>query len=517
MPSVSPAKAVLVSVLALAGVGAVVYFAIPSARDAAEGLQRVETREVTGPAAELAADGDAVALSAANTKIGFAGTKTVAGKQVVVRGGWSGAFDGEIDGRIVLDPATGQPAGVEANVVVASLWSEHDDLTNALLTQGFFQTEQNPTARFVSTSVSADVPAGTELEGATHVVTGNFTLNGVTREIAFPIRLDDADGRLALRSEFALPRHDFNVAFADSAVFGLLTDDDIADLVAVTVDVDTEATPNAATAVADSDEPEAEPDAEPIDIAALPRQFQETIDASQVQFDMILVPGDDEVGPLYVAETETTWAAFFPWVMGVDLGDAIAEARAMELRPSAPYGAVDRGFGMGDRPALSMSKLAAQLYCEWLSDQTGRRYRLPTEAEWQHIFEAGGAVTKNGVSSANSWDDLIGDQVTRETAKTFADNNGIRGLAGNVAEWVTDTGDENVARGGHFDASSSELGTGRHVEDQDVWNRDYPNDPKSIWWFVNARWVGFRVVCEPSANVPNTATTPEPTASLRRP
>ena len=44
-----------------------------------------------------------------------------------------------------------------------------------------------------------------------------------------------------------------------------------------------------------------------------------------------------------------------------------------------------------------------------------------------------------------------------------------------------------------------ELGIGRHIENQDDWNRDYPNEPKSIWWFVNARWVGLRVVREVSS------------------
>ena len=33
-------------------------------------------------------------------------------------------------------------------------------------------------------------------------------------------------------------------------------------------------------------------------------------------------------------------------------------------------------------------------------------------------------------------------------------------------------------------------------EDQNVWNKDYPQDPKSKWWYVNADYVGFRVVCE---------------------
>ncbi len=501
------AKVVLAAAVGLAVVGGTVYLLIPSARDAAAGLERVETRAVATDAAPVEATGRSIALSAANTTVGFAGTKTVAGKRSVVRGGWNKTFDSDINGRLVLDSATGEPAGIEATIRIDTLWSEHPDLSRSLLTGGFFDTDQHPAATFVSTEISADVPADTELQGATHVVTGHFTLNGVTREIAFPARVDGAQ----IHSAFGLPRHDFNVAFADSAVFGLLTDDDIADTVAVTLDIATDITANtptdAATAVAGSATPA--PAAQPLDATTLAQRYTETIDATQVQFDMILVPGGDGVGPLYVAETETTWAAFFPWVMGVDVGEAVAEERAMKLRPSAPYGAVDRGFGMGDRPALSMSKRAATLYCDWLSAQTGRRYRLPTEAEWQHAFDAGETTTAGGVSSSNSWDDLLGDQASLPTSRTPANDLGIRGMAGNVAEWVTETGEANVARGGHFDASPGELGVGRFIEDPAVWNRDYPNDPKSIWWFVNARWVGFRVVAEP---LPSDITPTTPTS-----
>jgi formylglycine-generating enzyme required for sulfatase activity len=81
-----------------------------------------------------------------------------------------------------------------------------------------------------------------------------------------------------------------------------------------------------------------------------------------------------------------------------------------------------------------------------------------------------------------------------------ADSLGLFDMAGNVCEWTAGKEDakERVARGGHFQSSLEELGlAGRHVEDMDVWNMNYPNEPKSIWWFVDARWVGFRLVCDP--------------------
>ena len=71
-------------------------------------------------------------------------------------------------------------------------------------------------------------------------------------------------------------------------------------------------------------------------------------------------------------------------------------------------------------------------------------------------------------------------------------------MLGNVAEWVAETGDEQVVRGGHFKLPAEELiGAHQEVENQNIWNKDYPQDPKSKWWYVNADYVGFRVVCEP--------------------
>jgi len=52
----------------------------------------------------------------------------------------------------------------------------------------------------------------------------------------------------------------------------------------------------------------------------------------------------------------------------------------------------DEDCGRGRRPVINISWNDSVAYCAWLTEQTGRHYRLPTEAEWEYVARAGTAT-----------------------------------------------------------------------------------------------------------------------------
>lgn len=106
----------------------------------------------------------------------------------------------------------------------------------------------------------------------------------------------------------------------------------------------------------------------------------------------------------------------------------------------------DQAWGRDKRPVIHVSWDDAVAYAKWLSQATGKRYRLPTESEWEYAARSRGkAETWAGTSDEK---DLADFAVFRAGQTALVGGKkpndlGLHDMSGNVSEWVEDCWHEN--------------------------------------------------------------------------
>jgi formylglycine-generating enzyme required for sulfatase activity len=144
--------------------------------------------------------------------------------------------------------------------------------------------------------------------------------------------------------------------------------------------------------------------------------------------------------PFAMGKYEVTFAEY----------DAFARATGKSLPK-------DLGWGRSKRPVIGMYWENAKAYVKWLSKETGKRYRLPTEAEWEYAARAG-STTKyhfdneerelcehaNGADQSTDYvwrnkacNDGSGKKTT-PVGSFLPSQFGLYDMHGNVWEWVED-------------------------------------------------------------------------------
>jgi formylglycine-generating enzyme required for sulfatase activity len=234
--------------------------------------------------------------------------------------------------------------------------------------------------------------------------------------------------------------------------------------------------------------------------------YRESIPGTIVTFEMVPVPGGTvtvngkpiTVEPFFIGRTEATWDMYDVFALGLDAPRTGGPSDAT-ARPSQPYGAPDYGWGHGGYPVISVSRGAAEAFAEWLSRATGKKYRLPTEAEWQHAanLAAGGDALPAGKRDALTWHRGNASEKTHPVGAKAPDALGLHDLFGNAAEWVRTSEGPAVTRGGSFRDPAERLGPAARAVQDDSWNLRDPQFPKSRWWLSDGPFVGFRLVREP--------------------
>ncbi len=285
--------------------------------------------------------------------------------------------------------------------------------------------------------------------------------------------------------------------------------------------------------------------------ATAPAPYTETIPDTKFTFEMIPIPAgkftmgspDSEAGrqpdegpqhevtipAFYMGKIEVTWNEYDQFAFSLDLqrkrrlglqqpkdaGDAVT-------RPTPPYADESWGWGKEAQPVVGITQHAAAKYCEWLSARTGKKYRLPTEAEWEYAARAGSKTAYSfGDDPAQlgdyAWYRANSEEHPHIGAQKKPNAWGLYDMEGNVAEWTRDLYDKDfygkspanapfndpgealypiVVRGGSWDDDAPKLRSAARRASTEEWSRRDPQTPKSLWWHTDATFVGFRVVRE---------------------
>ena len=147
---------------------------------------------------------------------------------------------------------------------------------------------------------------------------------------------------------------------------------------------------------------------------------------------------------------------------------------------SAVMGENPSNFRGSERlPVERVNWMEAQEFCMLLSQMTGYRFRLPTEAEWEYAARGGvkrgdyafAGCSRKGLDSC-AWYCVNSESRTHEVGTKAPNALGLYDMSGNVAEWCGDwmgeyeergqadpagpqSGDSRIVRGGHYYSTSS--------------------------------------------------------------
>lgn len=99
--------------------------------------------------------------------------------------------------------------------------------------------------------------------------------------------------------------------------------------------------------------------------------------------------------------------------------------------------------GEARRPVECVSWEDCQEFLRKLNALTGKRYRLPTEAEWEYAARGGSMANGNKYSGGKelgdvAWYDLNSNSMTHPVGTKFPNELGLYDMSGNVAEWCQD-------------------------------------------------------------------------------
>jgi serine/threonine protein kinase/formylglycine-generating enzyme required for sulfatase activity len=178
----------------------------------------------------------------------------------------------------------------------------------------------------------------------------------------------------------------------------------------------------------------------------------------------------------------------------------VTQGQWKALMGTEPWESESDGMEGANCPVVDISWGDAKEFCDKLAAQEGKKYRLPTEAEWEYAYR-GGTDIKHRVSNNEKANDP-GEQFAQQVGQKTPNAYGLYDMQDNVWEWCHEyVGGDYYKQSPEKDPTSPEFGS-FHVLRGGSWKLFFSRYSRSAYrgrfepvgrYFV---CVGFRVVCE---------------------
>jgi sulfatase modifying factor 1 len=233
-------------------------------------------------------------------------------------------------------------------------------------------------------------------------------------------------------------------------------------------------------------------------LQAAPREEVVDLPAEKLKIPLVHVPVEGtSLRPYALAKHETTWKAFLAFYRE-DEPKRVIDGLTRPSTGRSFFGQVQCPEALLEdkKPAINLRWHGAMAFCDWLTATTGRKFRLPTEPEWEHAARAGDQGAAPADPKAVAWFAGNAGEGTHPPGASRPNAWGLHDLLGNAWEVMLEPADPPafgpVWRGGSWKTPEAELTYGARQRLRTEWFGSDPNNPRSMWWLTNEFSQGMR-------------------------
>ena len=229
-----------------------------------------------------------------------------------------------------------------------------------------------------------------------------------------------------------------------------------------------------------------------------PKEEVVKVAGTPLSLPLVGLPGQGAVRPFSIAKFETSWAEFDTFFESPEQQKVDGVTRPTKAKTFFGQVGCPEHFLEAKKPVINLRWHSAMSYCDWLTAKTGRKFRLPTEAEWEYAARGGETGKAPANLAGESWHRENSDDRSHAAGEGKPNAFGLHDTMGNVLEYCLEPADGEgwgpVLRGAAWNTPAAEIDFKARHRVPSEWFEEDPNRPRSVWWLTSVYHQGIRVV-----------------------